>query len=566
MNCENDINNLYNLININYHNKNYIETIKYCKLCLNITNKDQDQILTIMGNSFFLLTKYNDVILTFKKIQNKSKENYEHLISSAYILNNSDIVKKYCIEYYNKFDNDRKLYIDIFGKLFISSIKSSYINLLFNRYEHVNNLNNYNNIKIMTDFENLIEPYSSSLTFNLSYNNLNNINIFRKACLIFRKIVPQLNYISAHCKNYIINKNKKIKIGFISYYFKEHSVTKDRRGIIKLLDRNIFDVYTLFLNEIVDNIGEDIKNSTIYIKLENTLSKIQKQISELELDILIYCEIGMNMIIYYLSFLRFAPIQINTWDHPDTSGVDSIDYFISSKLFEKQYAQKHYSEKLILNNGICTYYYNPIKYIDNIIYNDKLLELCKNRNIYFCPGTLFKILPSMDIIFKKVLEKDNDATIIFINFETHKESLENRLKNILDISRILFIPLVFDKQYFFSLINSSDVLIDTYSFGGGNTSLEAFSINKPIVILPGKFANSRITYGYYSKMNLFDLIANNFDEYIDISIKLGIDKKYNKYICNEIRRKSFILYENIETIYEWNNLLKNLYYNLYSYA
>ena len=38
---------------------------------------------------------------------------------------------------------------------------------------------------------------------------------------------------------------------------------------------------------------------------------------------------------FYLAFARLAPIQITTWGHSETSGIDTVDYFVSSKYFER---------------------------------------------------------------------------------------------------------------------------------------------------------------------------------------------------------------------------------------
>ena len=47
---------------------------------------------------------------------------------------------------------------------------------------------------------------------------------------------------------------------------------------------------------------------------------------------------------------RIAPIQITTWGHSITSGIDTIDYYISSKLYELPYKK---SKNFIMKN----YYY-----------------------------------------------------------------------------------------------------------------------------------------------------------------------------------------------------------------
>ena len=67
----------------------------------------------------------------------------------------------------------------------------------------------------------------------------------------------------------------------------------------------------------------------------------------------------MSSEFYYLSFIRFAKIQITTWGHPITTSNESIDYFLSSKLLETNDAQKRFSEKLILSDYLPMYFYKP---------------------------------------------------------------------------------------------------------------------------------------------------------------------------------------------------------------
>ena len=43
-----------------------------------------------------------------------------------------------------------------------------------------------------------------------------------------------------------------------------------------------------------------------------------------DLDILIYPEIGIDPVTYYLSFARLAPVQAVWYGHPDTTGVSTI--------------------------------------------------------------------------------------------------------------------------------------------------------------------------------------------------------------------------------------------------
>ena len=85
------------------------------------------------------------------------------------------------------------------------------------------------------------------------------------------------------------------------------------------------------------------------------------ELMNLNLDILIYPDIGMNPFTNALGAYRIAPVQINTWGHSVTSGIDNIDYYVSSKYFELpdlEKAQELYSEKLIAQDSLSTFYTN----------------------------------------------------------------------------------------------------------------------------------------------------------------------------------------------------------------
>ena len=79
-------------------------------------------------------------------------------------------------------------------------------------------------------------------------------------------------------------------------------------------------------------------------------AKTIKTINQQNLDIAFFPDIGMSSEFYFLSYIRFAKIQMTSWGHPVTTGNSSIDYFLSSKLLETKDSQKYFSEKLVSTN------------------------------------------------------------------------------------------------------------------------------------------------------------------------------------------------------------------------
>ena len=63
-----------------------------------------------------------------------------------------------------------------------------------------------------------------------------------------------------------------------------------------------------------------------------------------QFDVLIYPEVGMDADVLRLASLRLAPLQCMAWGHPVTSGLPTIDVFLSSEAMEPEQSSDQYTE------------------------------------------------------------------------------------------------------------------------------------------------------------------------------------------------------------------------------
>jgi len=419
-------------------------------------------------------------------------------------------------------------------------------------YEKINELHKLinNNISLLDIMKIPIN------NFHMSYQGVPSKEIFILKTNIYKKICPDLSY-----KIDTNFKNDKIKILFHAQHLnRTHSVYKDRHQVIKgLSEDKRFDVYfSTFEN--VDNEVKFTYGNAKHIKLENNLEAIKDTLTKMKLDIIIYCEIGMYPTSYWMAQMRLAKIQCNTWGHSDTAGIDTIDYFFSSKLYELPYeeAQTHYSEKLILQNSLCTSYINPLLKHNLANFKNRFhFGFTDDAIIYFCAQSLFKINPIYDEYIVKILKNVPNSIIVFLDGNEKPKILE-RLNNQGIGSQIKFLPMMSHFGYM-NLMNVSDIFLDIYPFGGCNSSFEAFSLNKVIVTQPSIMINGRFTTGFYKKMDLEEYVCNSKEEYIDFAIKLGNDKEYRQSIEKKISEKKDCLFSDKESIQEWKDDLIKIY-------
>ena len=108
----------------------------------------------------------------------------------------------------------------------------------------------------------------------------------------------------------------------------------------------------------------------------------------------------MSVEMYYLSLIRLAKHQIMSWGHPETTGSESIDFFLCSKSLITDETSKSYSEKLLLMDHLPMIYEMP-----KIQHRIKAAELSK-KDIYYCPQTMFKFHPDFDHILAEILKNE----------------------------------------------------------------------------------------------------------------------------------------------------------------
>ena len=448
-----------------------------------------------------------------------------------------------------------------------------------------------------TEKEFLFISNETCLPYALSYHNMNNTTILSKYCQLIRKICPWVNYYSGRLANRLFTQNhysskpdkldkpdRKIRICFVSDSFQtDSSVFRDRVSIIGKLDKSRFDVYfaSFYPYNAIRGVISKIFFQTIHSQgryiylLENPgnslLESARNILEKLDLDYIVYPDLGMKILPTLLAYSRIAKTQITTWGHSETSGIDTIDYFISSEWFENTTtAQEHYTEKLILFKSLGTYYISPDKLFIKSITDGTGVRVFKTRkecgfpdsaNIYCCLQTFYKITPEFENVLGRILELDPNGYILLSNSFPYCQSHLARIRKMLGdnkLARVKWYPSL-DKFDFLNLVAIADVVLDPFPFGGCNTSFDAFDYNIPVITMPAQYLHGRFTLGLYRKMGMDDCecITTSPEQYAQIASQIALNPKLRHKINRNIEMNKKYIFQEDASIIEWNEFFSD---------
>ena len=370
--------------------------------------------------------------------------------------------------------------------------------------------------------------------FYLAYHARNNRALFSRICRAYRQHYAARTQIDrrpfAH--------GARLRIGFVSSFFHSHSVGRTTFGLIKDLPRERFDVHVFAIAPREDALSHAIRAAADeYAALPGDVERARAALEAAELDILLFADVGMHPVTTFLSLWRLAPLQLTTWGHSVTSGIDTIDYYVSSEVIEPDNAQSLYSEKLLRMPGyFLPRYERP----------QARPSRAKAGHVYFCPQSLFKLHPDFDAALKGILERDAKARIVLLGGPPRwQDELRRRLARTIgeEGRRIEFAPQSSHAE-FLDRIAAADVVIDPFHFGGCNTSCEALALGVPVVTLPGFHLPGRFTMGLYRELGIDSCIARSPEEFAELAVRIAAEPQA---ISQQIKERAGALFDRPDT-------------------
>lgn len=320
-----------------------------------------------------------------------------------------------------------------------------------------------------------------------------------------------------------------IRVAIASATFRNHSVWKMvMKGWLSALDPDKFQLHGFSLSDLED--AETTKaraNMTSFVSGSRSVEDWAAEISAVQPHILLYPEVSMNQTAIKLSALRIAPVQCTTWATYVTSGLPTMDYFLSGDAMEVVHAQDHYSEHLMRIQDLSVMFEPPTIQPNTLTRED--LSLRPDAVVYLCIQSLFKYVPSYDHLLARIAKETGDCQFVFLadkGAHTVTQAFERRLRMAFEAQglsyadHVVVLPALTDGG-FHRMLQLGDVFLDSIGVGGSTTTFEALDHDVPIVTCPGETLCSRVSAAALSQMGLSETIARDPDSFVEIAVALG---------------------------------------------
>ena len=339
----------------------------------------------------------------------------------------------------------------------------------------------------------------------------------------------------------------RIRVGFLSPYLHVHSVARFFASWITDLDRARFERHVWHCGSVTDEWTAEIAAASDHF--EHASTSLGERIRAARLDVLIFLDIGLDPRMQVLAAMRLAPRQYATFGHPVTSGLSTLDGFLSAELLEGEASERQYSEPLVRLPGLGIRMHRRAPPGDATW----LRELAGDRLVLLCLQNLIKLQPAFDAVLARCVRGAGAILVLFEFSAGQSERFGRRLRRAFATAGVDFeanVRIIRALPYpdFLAGIAAATLVLDSPGFSGGATSLDAISMGTPIVAFAGESTRARQTSAMLKLAGAPELIARDNDAYVRIAVELAVDEARRADLGRQLRANADALFENLEGV------------------
>ena len=314
--------------------------------------------------------------------------------------------------------------------------------------------------------------------------------------------------------------DNKIRIGYFSSDFRDHPVGILIENLLKIHDREKFEIFGFFLNPACGDALEQrlIASFDGVIDLHGISDQaaVDLIISNC-LDIAIDLNGHTSGARTALFARKLAPIQINYLGYAGTSGTNFYDALVADKVVIPEEHQSYYSEPI-------AYLPNSFFPVDTSISVGSFGPLPTRASqglpdvgfIFACFNNAYKLKPLIFDVWMGLL-RDLPGSVLWLSkpsIKAQSNLQQEAERRGVDSSRLIFATRTPGRLEHLSRLRLADLFLDTPNYNAHATTADALWAGLPVLTQIGNTFAGRVAASQITALGLHELIANSEDEYI----------------------------------------------------
>jgi predicted O-linked N-acetylglucosamine transferase (SPINDLY family) len=309
---------------------------------------------------------------------------------------------------------------------------------------------------------------------------------------------------------------KRLSIGWVSGDFRNHPVGYFLENLLKHLDREAFELIAYPTARQEDELTTRIKP---YFSSWTPLYGLSDEAAAK----LIHAD-GLHILIDLSGHTRHnrlplfawkpAPVQASWLGYFATTGVTEIDYLIADPWTLPETEERYFTEKIwrLPETRLC---FSP----PDIEVAVSPLPAQANGHLTFgCFNTLAKVNDEVVALWSRVLKEIPDSRMYLKAKQLGEDSARRRIAERFAAHGIPAERLILEgpeaREQYLAAYRRVDIVLDTFPFPGGTTSVEALWMGVPVLTLSGRSFLFRQGVGLLANAGLREWIADDADDYV----------------------------------------------------
>ena len=313
--------------------------------------------------------------------------------------------------------------------------------------------------------------------------------------------------------------DRRLRIGYVSPYFRGHVVGYSLWPSFRELDRSQFEIYCYSDTRQLDEMTTLFRQRADVWRETAGLSDTQlaAQVSQDRIDVLVDLVMHMDGVRLGMFARKPAPIQVTWLAYAGSTGLTRMDYRFTDPILDPPGQTDHfYTEQSIRLETI--WCYEPPANSPAI----RPPPSEKNGYITFgCLNNFAKVNDAVLETWSEILAAVPNSRLVLV---PPQGKITERVREKLGVAAGRLVGLPRESRLgYFKNYHRIDLALDPFPCSGGITTLDGLWMGVPLVTLPGPTAVSRSSLTILSHVGLTELAAKDKTDYVALAVALARD-------------------------------------------